>query len=62
MSGATNKVAITAYGEPEDRLMLEAISKYVGVSGSNFIIMRLREAYRAVYGDKDPAEVLKKNT
>lgn len=51
-------VGIMAYGTPEDRLKLEAISKLAGQSGSEWLIAQIRKTYEEVYGKAPASQVV----
>jgi hypothetical protein len=53
-------VIITAYGSPEDRLRLEAISKLEEKSSSQWLIDLIRKRYAEIYGGTHPEQVIKK--
>ncbi len=44
------KVGIMAYGELDDRKRLERIAAAHNMSGSQWMIMRIRQAYADIYG------------
>lgn len=46
------------YGDPDDRLKLEAIAKLSDLSSSQWIIQQIRAAYAEIYGDTSPSEVV----
>lgn len=51
---------IIAYGTPDDRLRLAALSATLNKSGSQLIVDYIRERYKQVFGDLDPGAVAKK--
>ena len=51
---------IIAYGAPDDRLKLAALSDALKKSGSQLIIDFIRQRYEEVYGDLDPGAASKK--
>lgn len=54
-------VAIVGYGDPDDRLRLEALAKLADKSSSQWVIEAIRAAYEDVYGQVPPSEVVQKN-
>lgn len=45
---------IISYGTPEDRARLAAIAQAERMSGSEWIIEKIRERYKELYGDTKP--------
>lgn len=46
-----------AYGTSSDRQKAAAIAKLAGKSTSEWLLMLIRDQYRAVYGDADPEKI-----
>jgi hypothetical protein len=53
-------VALMGYGTLEDRLKLEALARLKNVSSSQWLIEQIRDAYRDIYGDTPPKNVVQK--
>lgn len=53
-------VAIVAYGSPDDRLRLEALAILAETSSSQWLIETIRAAYKEIYGDTPPSQVVQK--
>lgn len=53
-------VLIAAYGDPDDRLRLEALARLNDCSQSAWLIEKIRAAYREIYGNTPPKNVVKK--
>lgn len=49
---------IIIYGTTEDREKLAALAQVAGKSGSEFLILLLREKYAAIFGDEDPKRII----
>jgi hypothetical protein len=52
-------VGIMAYGSPEDRLRLEALTRLENKkSSSEWLIAQIRQHYDELFGDQKPEDVL----
>lgn len=55
--GMARKVAITSYGNQDDRDRVAALARLNKTSVSDYIISVIRSGYREVYGDTPPEKL-----
>jgi hypothetical protein len=60
MRRMARSVALMGYGTLEDRLKLEALARLQDMSSSQWLIEQVRAAYREIYGDTPPKDVVQK--